>query len=165
MISVLDLTSYTNDSTLLGSTLFIAPSCFCLAFYLLKAFLHTTSKFPVIVAYAVTIHKCQGLSLDCATVDLSSNVFCAGMAYVAISRVCTLDRLHLTAFDSESVSVKNSCIEEINRLHNCFRKDLPLYELSIDKKQSIKCEMVDVCDDPTPAKKKPKVKVPTQANK
>ena len=38
----------------------------------------------------VTIHKCQGLSLDCAIVDLSDNVFCAGMAYVAMSRVRTL---------------------------------------------------------------------------
>ena len=48
-------------------------------------------QFPVTVAYAVTIHKCQGLSLDCVIVDLSSNVFCAGMAYVAISRVRTLE--------------------------------------------------------------------------
>ena len=78
------------------------------------------------------------------------------MAYVAISRVHTLEGLHLTAFDSESISVKNSCIEQINRLRSCFRKDLPLYELSLDKKQPIKCEMVDVCDDPAPAKKKPK---------
>ena len=134
-------------------------------FLLTKSFFVYRKQFPVTVAYAVTIHKCQGLSLDCAIVDLSSNVFCAGMAYVAISRVRTLEGLHLTAFDSESISVKNSCIEEINRLRSCFRKDLPLYELSIDKKRPIKREMVDVCDDPTPAKKKPKVKVPTKANK
>ena len=31
-------------------------------------------QFPLIVAYTITIHKCQGLSLDCAIIDLSENV-------------------------------------------------------------------------------------------
>ena len=78
----------------------------------------------------MTIHKCQGLSLDHAIVNLSDNIFCAGMAYVAMSRVRTLEGLHLTAFDPKSVIVNNSCLEEDNRLHSTFRKDLPLYELS-----------------------------------
>ena len=43
--------------------------------------------FPLILVYAVTIHKCQDLSLDCAIVDMSDRVFSAGMAYVALSRV------------------------------------------------------------------------------
>ena len=38
-------------------------------------------QFPLILAYAVTIHKCQGLSLDCAIIDLSAEVFSDGMAY------------------------------------------------------------------------------------
>ena len=67
------------------------------------------------------------VSLDCAIVDLSSNVFCSGMAYIAISRVRTLEGLHLTAFDSKSISVNNSCLKEVNRLCSCFRKDI--YEI------------------------------------
>ena len=89
-------------------------------FMLLKSFFVYHTQFPVTVAYAVTIYKCQGLSLDCAIVDLSSNVFCAGMAYVR--RVRTLEGLYLTAFDSESISVNKSCLEEVNRLRSCFRK-------------------------------------------
>ena len=81
-------------------------------FLLQKSFFIYRKQFPVTVAYAVTIHKCQGLSLDCAIVDLSNNVFCAGMAYVAISRVRTLEGLHLSAFDPKSISVNNSCLEE-----------------------------------------------------
>ena len=95
-------------------------------FLLMKNFFVYRKQFPVTVAYAVTIHKCQGLSLDCAIVDLSSNVFCAGMAYVAISRVRTLEGLHLTSYDPKSIIVNNSCLEEVNRLRSCFRKDLQL---------------------------------------
>ena len=56
--------------------------------------------------FAITIHTCQGLSIDCAIVDLSDEVFSDGMAYVALSRVRSLDGLFLTAFDpSPSVLV------------------------------------------------------------
>jgi ATP-dependent DNA helicase PIF1 len=45
------------------------------------------TQFPLILAHSVTIHKCQGLSLDCAIFDLSDKVFADGVAYVALSRV------------------------------------------------------------------------------
>ena len=112
-------------------------------FLLQKSFFVYRKQFPVTVAYAVTIHKCQGLSLDCAIVDLSDNVFCAGMAYVAMSRVRTLEGLHLTAFDPQSIIVNNSCLEEVNRLRSTFRKDLPLYELPEKKKRPVKCNLLD----------------------
>ena len=39
---------------------------------------HIYSKqFPLVLAYAITIHKCQGLSLDCAIIDLSNSIFAA----------------------------------------------------------------------------------------
>ena len=91
----------------------------------------------------MTIHKCQGLSLDCAIVDLSDSVFCAGMAYVAMSRVRTLEGLYLTAFDPQSIIVNNSCLEEVNRLCSTFRKDLPLYELPEKKKRPVKRNLLD----------------------
>ena len=106
-------------------------------FMLLKNFFVYRKQFPVTVAYAVTIHKCQGLSLDCAIVDLSDDVFCAGMTYVAMSRVCTL--------------------EEVNRLHSSFRKDLPLYELPVKKKQPVKRNLLD---EEGPAKKQVDIIIP-----
>ena len=60
-------------------------------------------QFLLILAYAVTIHKCQGLTLDCAIVYLSEKVFSAGMAYVALSRVRTLSGLHLKVLNPKSV--------------------------------------------------------------
>jgi len=97
------------------------------------------TQFPLIVAYAVTIHKCQGLSLDCAIVDLSNKVFADGMAYVALSRVRSLNGLHLVAFDSTSISVNNNCLREINRLRRLYRNDLPQYNIpaSASKKRKL----------------------------
>ena len=58
------------------------------------------TQFP---AYAVTIHKCQGLSLDYAIIDLSDKVFADGMAYVALSRLKSLAGVYLVAFTPQSV--------------------------------------------------------------
>ena len=54
-------------------------------FLVLKSIFVQRKQFPLILAFAVTVHKCQGMSLDCAIMDLSNQVFCAGMAYVALS--------------------------------------------------------------------------------
>ena len=83
-------------------------------FIVLKQYFVYREQFPFILAYAITIHKCQGLSLNCAIMDLSSNVFSSGMAYVALSRVRTLSGVHLTAFDEDSIMVNSKSLEEIN---------------------------------------------------
>ena len=83
-------------------------------FMVMKNFFVYRRQFPLILAYAVTIHKCQGLSLDCAIVDLSDQIFSDGMAYVALSRVRSLSGLYLTAFDPKSIMVSKSCLKEIN---------------------------------------------------
>ena len=72
-------------------------------FMVIKNFYVYREQFLLILAYAVTVQKRQGLSLDCAIVDLSDKVFSAGMAYVALSRVRSLAGLHLSAFDPKSI--------------------------------------------------------------
>ena len=86
----------------------------------------------------MTIHKCQGLSLDCAIVDLSDQVFSAGMAYVALSRVRSLSGLYLAAFDPKSIMVSTSCLKEVNRLRETYRKDLPLYPVPLQSRTGTK---------------------------
>ena len=98
-------------------------------FMVMKNFYVYRQQFPLILAYAITIHKSQGLSLDCTIVDLSDRVFSAGMAYVALSRVRSLAGLHLSAFHPKSIIVSTSCLKEVNRLRGIFRKDLPQYQL------------------------------------
>jgi len=46
-------------------------------------------------AFAITIHKCQGLSLQTAILDAGPATFGPGMIYVGLSRVTSLRGLHL----------------------------------------------------------------------
>lgn len=60
----------------------------------LKRVLGSISQFPLRLAYAITVHKSQGMTLDCAVIDITQS-FAVGMAYVAISRVRSLEGLYI----------------------------------------------------------------------
>jgi ATP-dependent DNA helicase PIF1 len=56
-------------------------------------------QIPLRLAYAITIHKAQGSTLDCALIDVGSRTFEVGQAYVALSRVKDLDSLYIHDLD------------------------------------------------------------------
>jgi hypothetical protein len=53
------------------------------------------SQFPLMLAWAVTIYKAQGKTLDNVLIDLGSGAFAAGQVYVGLSRVRSLENLRL----------------------------------------------------------------------
>ncbi|NBV41476.1 helicase [bacterium] len=54
------------------------------------------TQYPVRLAWAVTIHKAQGLTYDQLVIDLGAGSFAHGQTYVALSRCRTLDGLYLS---------------------------------------------------------------------
>ena len=121
-------------------------------FCVLKHFYIHREQFPLILAFSITIHKSQGLSLDNAIIDLSNKVFGDSMAYVALSRLRSLSGAHLTEFSSDSIMASRICIEEVNRLRQNFRPDLPCYQLP--PKKGVKRMMTGVSTVPPVKKQK-----------
>ena len=76
----------------------------------------TRRQFPLVLAWATTIHKVQGLTTDQIVVDMKGQAFTAGQAYVAFSRVKTLQGLFIKNFNPASIKVSSSVVTEMEPL-------------------------------------------------
>lgn len=74
----------------------------------------TAVQIPLIMAYACSIHKTQGLTFDEATIDLK-NAFCNHQVYVALSRVKSLQGLSLKNFNISRVLVNQETVDFYNK--------------------------------------------------
>lgn len=72
----------------------------------------TIWQIPLRLAWAITVHKSQGMTLDAAQIDLR-NAFVEGMGYVALSRVKNLNSLKLDGFNKISLMVSDEA-KDIN---------------------------------------------------
>lgn len=72
------------------------------------------TQIPLKIAYALTIHSCQGLTLDCVSIDLRET-FEYGQAYTALSRVKTLDGLYLKKFNFAIIKAHPEALDFIQK--------------------------------------------------
>jgi len=72
------------------------------------------TQYPLRLAWAITVHKSQGMSLDIAEVDLSKS-FERGMGYVALSRVRSLEGLFLKGLNEMALRINEEVLEFDNK--------------------------------------------------
>jgi len=77
------------------------------------------SQLPLILAWALTIHKAQGATLELAEVDVGTEIFECGQSYVALSRVKSLEGLYLSAFDAKRIRI-NKKVQDFYQILNDF---------------------------------------------
>jgi len=62
-------------------------------------------QIPLILSWAITIHKAQGATLDVAEIDIGREIFACGQTYVALSRIKSLEGLYLKSFDPNKIKL------------------------------------------------------------
>jgi len=92
------------------------------------------SQVPLILSWALTIHKSQGATLDAAEIDVGSGIFECGQTYVALSRVKSLEGLYLTSFDAKRIRI-NKKVKE-------YYESLRLYHDSKETSQEVYVPLV-----------------------
>ncbi|KAI2646624.1 ATP-dependent DNA helicase PIF1 [Labeo rohita] len=93
-------------------------------------------QFPLRLAWACTVHKVQGLTVDKAVVSLTK-IFTAGQAYVALSRVRSLSGLIIEDF-------KESAIFCNKKIEDSFTESLGRLKIALLNVQSLKAHFQDV---------------------
>ena len=83
--------------------------------------LASIKQIPLRLAWAITVHKSQGMSLDSAEIDLSKS-FEYGMGYVALSRVRSLDGLFLKGIHPRSLNMHPKVVQLDGKLREQSEK-------------------------------------------
>jgi ATP-dependent DNA helicase PIF1 len=75
-------------------------------------------QFPLMLAWSITTHKCQGATLDSAIIDLGTSLFCASLGYVALSRCRTLDGIYIVNIIPDKIRANEEALEFDKNLVN-----------------------------------------------
>jgi len=85
------------------------------------------TQFPLQNAFALTVHKTQGLTLPHTTISLDEQMFANGQAYVAMSRAKSWKNIEIRSFNPDAIKVDNEMLVELDRLQQKFNRLHSLY--------------------------------------
>ena len=68
-------------------------------------------QFSLQNAFALTVHKTQGLTLPHVTANIDENMFAEGQVYVAMSRASSWNSLSILSFDFDQIKIPIACIK------------------------------------------------------
>lgn len=89
-------------------------------------------QYPLCLAWALTIHKIQGATLNMAEIDIGRSIFEYGQTYVALSRIQSLNGLYLSAFEPGKIRANPKVSEFYETIKpveiNVFEKTLKQFE-------------------------------------
>lgn len=92
-----------------------------------KVVLAKRKQLPLKLAWALTIHKAQGSTLDRAEIDIGE-AFAAGQVYVALSRVRNLKSLSVKPFSHKKIMVNAKCINFYKKQEEKVEEQLEFFE-------------------------------------
>jgi len=81
---------------------------------------YTKKQFSLMLAFGITVHKFQSLSLNSVIIDAGPATFGCGMVYVALFRVTTLHGLHLVDLDETKIKCDTKVVNKYNRLRDLY---------------------------------------------
>jgi hypothetical protein len=86
---------------------------------------------PLKLAYAMTHHKSQGMTLDAIEIDIGPKIFAAGQAYTALSRAKDLKSVKINAISKNSFIINKDVLEFYNKIENDLKDKNDKYIKSI----------------------------------
>ena len=125
LVLVIEFPQYTGQELLPGYPKCIPITPFTVQFDFLGSPC-TRTQFPIVLSWAMTIHKSQGITLDSAYVDIGSRENGIGCTYVGFSRVKSLKNLYIKSYP------KSRYLKSINQsklLQNRQRAEFALHKL------------------------------------
>ena len=105
-------------------------------------------QFPLCLAWALTIHKIQGATLEMAEMDIGQSIFEYGQTYVALSRIKSLEGLYLSEFHPYKIKANPKVKEYYDRLSKIVQENIYDSEIETENNEMAEEEYIEPQPDP-----------------